>query len=105
MWLSIPLILRLPGETSVTEIAVSTDGGLTWVEAEFLVPARRHACRHWKFDWLTPKQAGQYTLLARAKDADGVAQPDKHDLNQGYCVINHSLPIEVFIDNSAGQLP
>jgi DMSO/TMAO reductase YedYZ molybdopterin-dependent catalytic subunit len=93
------------GETDVAEIAVSTDGGLTWAEAEFLDPPRRHAWRRWKFDWLTPKQAGQYTLLARAKDADGVAQPDKHDLNQGTYVINHSLPIEVFIDNSAGQLP
>jgi hypothetical protein len=32
------------GETDVTEIAVSTDGGQTWAEAEFLDPVRRHAC-------------------------------------------------------------
>src|SRR5438132_10088564 len=87
------------GETDVTEIAVSTDGGQTWGEAEFLDPVRRHAWRRWKFDWLTPKEPGQYTLLARAKDASGLLQPDKHDQNYGSYVINHSLPIEVFVDS------
>src|SRR5580692_10279376 len=43
------------GETEVTEIAVSTDGGQTWAEAEFLDPVQRHAWRRWNFDWLTPK--------------------------------------------------
>jgi DMSO/TMAO reductase YedYZ molybdopterin-dependent catalytic subunit len=88
------------GETDVTEIAVSTDGGQTWAEAEFLDPVRRHAWRRWKFDWLTPKQPGQYTLLARAKDAGGRVQPDKHDQNYGVYVINHPLPIEVFVADS-----
>jgi DMSO/TMAO reductase YedYZ molybdopterin-dependent catalytic subunit len=86
------------GETDVTEIAVSTDGGQTWAEAEFVDPVRRHAWRRWRFDWLTPKRPGQYTLLARAKDARGVLQPDEHDQNYGSYVINHSLPIDVFVD-------
>jgi DMSO/TMAO reductase YedYZ molybdopterin-dependent catalytic subunit len=93
------------GETDVTEIAVSTDGGRTWAQAEFLDPVRRHAWRRWKFDWLTPKEPGQYTLLARAKDADGLIQPDKHDQNYGTYVINHPLPIEVFVDGSGGPRP
>jgi DMSO/TMAO reductase YedYZ molybdopterin-dependent catalytic subunit len=86
------------GETEVTEIAVSTDGGQSWAEAEFLDPAKRYAWRRWKFDWLTPKQPGKYTLLARAKDANGGAQPDKHDQNYGTYVIDHPLPIEVFVE-------
>jgi len=86
------------GETDVTEIAVSTNGGQTWALAEFLDPVRRHAWRRWKFDWLTPKEPGRYTLLARAKDAGGMLQPDEHDQNYGSYVINHSLPIEIFID-------
>src|SRR5258707_8538705 len=90
------------GETDVTEIAVSTDGGRTWTEAEFLDPVRRHAWRRWKFNWLTPKQPGQYTLLARAKDTGGLIQPDSHDQNYGTFVINHSLPIEVFVDHFGG---
>src|SRR3979411_605854 len=93
------------GETDVTEIAVSTDGGRTWAQAEFLAPVRRHAWRRWKFDWLTPKEPGQYTLLARAKDADGLIQPDKHDQNYGTYVINHPLPIDVFVDGSEGPRP
>src|SRR5947209_1293695 len=86
------------GETEVTEIAVSTDGGRSWAEAEFLDPVQRHAWRRWKFDWLTPKQPGKYTLLARAKDANGGVQPDKHDQNYGSYVITYPLPIEVFIE-------
>jgi DMSO/TMAO reductase YedYZ molybdopterin-dependent catalytic subunit len=91
------------GETEVTGIAVSTDGGQTWAEAEFLDPVQRHAWRRWKFDWLTPTQPGQYTLLARAKDANGDVQPDTHDQRYGSYVINHTLPIEVFVDDPTGS--
>ena len=87
------------GETDVIGIAVSTDGGQTWAEADFVDPVRRHAWRRWRFDWLTPKKAGEYTLLARAKDANGVLQPTEHDQNYGVYVINHSLPIEVFVED------
>ena len=48
------------------------------------------------------KTPGQYTLLARAKDANGRVQPEKHDKKYGVYVINHSLPIEVFVDDFAG---
>jgi DMSO/TMAO reductase YedYZ molybdopterin-dependent catalytic subunit len=85
------------GETDVTEVMVSTDGGQTWALAEFLDPERRYAWRRWKFDWLTPKDPGQHTLLACARDARGMLQPVQHDLNYGAYVINHSLPIEVFV--------
>jgi DMSO/TMAO reductase YedYZ molybdopterin-dependent catalytic subunit len=88
------------GEPDVTEIAVSTDGGQTWNPAEFLDPVRRYAWRRWKFDWLTPKESGKYTLMARAKDAGGTLQPSEHDQNYGTYVINHSLPIEVFVGES-----
>jgi hypothetical protein len=41
-------------------------------------------------------------LLARAKEAGGLIQPDKHDQNYGTYVINHPLPIEVFVDEAGG---
>lgn len=91
------------GETDVTEIAVSTDGGQTWAEAHFLDPVRRHAWRRWKFDWLTPKEPGRYTLLSRAKDANGTVQPDKHDYNYGTYVITHLLPIEVILEEPVNR--
>ncbi|HEY7312033.1 MAG TPA: sulfite oxidase [Gemmataceae bacterium] len=92
------------GEIEVVEVAVSTDGGQTWAEAEFLDPIQRYAWRRWKYDWLTPKEPGRYTLLARAKAADGSAQPDKHDPNYGTYVIHHPLPIEVFVDDPGNHL-
>lgn len=90
------------GETEVTGIAVSTDGGQTWAEAEFLDTVRPHAWRRWKFDWLTPTKPGKYTLLSRAKDAGGMVQTREHDRSYGVYVINHCLPIEVFVDDSEG---
>jgi DMSO/TMAO reductase YedYZ molybdopterin-dependent catalytic subunit len=90
------------GDTNVTGIAVSTDGGVTWSEAEFIDPVRRYAWRRWTFDWLTPKTPGRYTLLARAADASGALQPAEHDQNYGSYVINHSLPIEIFVGDPAG---
>jgi DMSO/TMAO reductase YedYZ molybdopterin-dependent catalytic subunit len=87
------------GETDVTEIAVSTDGGHTWAKARFLDPVRRHAWRRWQFDWLTPKQPGRYTVLSRARDASGTVQPNEHDWNYGSYVITHLLPIEVLVED------
>ena len=54
-----------------------------------------------RLDWLTPKELGRYTLLSRAKAADGSAQPDKHDPNYGTYIIIHPLPTEVFVDGPA----
>ena len=87
------------GETEVTEIAVSSDNGQTWAEAQFLDPAHRYAWRRWQFDWLTPKQSGRYTLLSRARDANGTVQPNEHDWNYGSYIINHLLPIEVLVED------
>jgi hypothetical protein len=85
------------GDTDVTEIGVSLDGGASWVQGHFLDPIHRHAWRRWKYDWITPTQPGRYTLLARAKGANQRTQPDHHNPNFGSYVINHPLPIEVFV--------
>ncbi len=92
------------GETDVTAVELSTDGGQTWAEAELLDPVRRHAWRRWQFAWRTPREPGRYTLLSRACGADGSTQPDQHDPNYGTYVINHPLPIEVFVAASAEAL-
>ena len=85
------------GETDVTAIAVSVDGGRSWLDGAFLDPVRRHAWRRWTFDWLTPETPGPYTLMSRARTADGKVQPDKHDPYFGTYVVNYPLPIEVFV--------
>jgi len=85
------------GDADVTEIWISLDGGASWVQGEFLDPINRYAWRRWKYDWITPAQPGRYTLLARARGADQGAQPDWHNPNFGSYVIDHPLPIEVFV--------
>jgi hypothetical protein len=71
------------------------------VQGDFLDPINRHAWRRWKYEWITPTHLGCYTLLARAKGADERIQPDNHDSNFGSYVIDHPLPIEVFITESS----
>jgi DMSO/TMAO reductase YedYZ molybdopterin-dependent catalytic subunit len=89
------------GETDVTHVEVTTDGGHTWVEAPFVDPVQRHAWRRWRMDWTTPAQPGRYILLARATDAEGHVQPDIHDPRYGGYAVHHALPIEVFVEDPA----
>jgi DMSO/TMAO reductase YedYZ molybdopterin-dependent catalytic subunit len=85
------------GESTVTAVSVSTDGGQTWGEAEFMDPVSQYAWRRWRFDWVTPDKPCRCILLSRAKDKSGKVQPGHHDENYGSYVINHMLPIEVFV--------
>lgn len=85
------------GTTDVAAIAVSTDGGRTWADAELLDPVQPYAWRRWRYEWLTPNQPGSYTLMARATGVDGTVQPAAHDENYGSYVIDHALPVDVFI--------
>ena len=73
------------------------DGGTTWVQGEFIDPINPYAWRRWKYNWVTPSQPGRYILLARATGADQRTQPDEHNPLFGSYVIDHSLPIEVFV--------
>ena len=91
------------GENYVVGVAVSTDNGVTWNDAEFLDPVQFYAWRRWKFDWLTPRARGKYTLMARAQDSSGNVQPDKHDQHYSSYAINHTLPIEVFVDDPTNR--
>jgi hypothetical protein len=87
------------GNTEVTGISLRSNGGRIWKVAQFPDPVQRHAWRRWSYEWLTPKKSGKYTLLCRAKDASGRVQPDPHDPNRGSYVIEHPLPIEVYVDD------
>jgi DMSO/TMAO reductase YedYZ molybdopterin-dependent catalytic subunit len=86
------------GEGDIVKIEVSTDGGHTWEEGQFLDAVQANAWRRWTYHWLTPEKPGRYTLLARASDSNGNIQPATHDPNYGPYVINHPLQIEVFVD-------
>jgi DMSO/TMAO reductase YedYZ molybdopterin-dependent catalytic subunit len=62
------------GDGAISEVAVSTDGGLTWQPAQVTPPASPYAWQPWAFAW-TPAGPGPVTLCARATDATGRTQP------------------------------
>jgi molybdenum-dependent oxidoreductase-like protein len=89
------------GESEITGVEVTADGGETWQAACLVDPVLRYAWRRWEYNWSTPAQAGRYTLFARARDGAGAIQPDKHDRSWGSYGVHHTLPIDVFVAASA----
>lgn len=83
------------GESEVTKVDVSTDGGKTWAEAKLLDRSVRYAWRLWEYPWEAPRKAGHYTVMVRATDARGRVQPMKHDPDRRNALVNHVLPVEV----------
>ena len=86
------------GETDVAKVEVSTDGGTSWQNAEFIGPREQYAWRQWQYIW-TVKEKGRHTIMARATDADGNKQPMDAEWNVlGYFnngVHEHALDIEI----------
>jgi DMSO/TMAO reductase YedYZ molybdopterin-dependent catalytic subunit len=69
----------------VTSVQVSVDNGRSWRLAE-LEPAQftEFGWRQWQFVW-TPRDEGYYTIVSRANDANGNAQPSSQEWNpSGY---------------------
>ena len=83
------------GESEVTKVEVSTDGGKTWAEGKLLDKSVRYAWRLWEYPWQAPEKAGQYTLMVRATDARGRVQPEKRDPDRRNALVNHVLLTEV----------
>jgi len=85
------------GDTDVTKVEVSVDGGGTWSDAQLVGKPVRHAWRLWEYMWHTPLQPGRCTLMSRATDARGNVQPMKHDPDRANYMVNFVLPIDVVI--------
>jgi DMSO/TMAO reductase YedYZ molybdopterin-dependent catalytic subunit len=83
------------GEAELATVELSTDGGKQWQPVTMLGEPVRNAWRFWEFAWQTPPQSGEYTLMARATDADGRTQPERRVVEYGTYMINHVLPIRV----------
>ncbi len=85
------------GESDVTGVELSVDGGQTWDTARLVDGIERYAWRRWECDWHTPGKTARARLLARAMDASGAVQPEAHDRNYGNYAIHFTLPVEVTI--------
>ena len=61
------------GQKEVEKIEISLDGGGTWQAAEFIGPRESYAWRQWRMLW-EASAPGDYTIMARATDAEGNEQ-------------------------------
>ena len=86
------------GEADVERVEVSTDGGETWRPADFIGPHEPYAWRQWQLVWEV-REAGTYTLMARATDRMNRRQPLQAEMNMlGYCnngVKEHAVRVTI----------
>jgi hypothetical protein len=61
------------GHGPITSVQISTDGAVTWADAELAQAMGPHAWRGWRFDW--DASPGEHVLSSRATDAAGNTQP------------------------------
>jgi DMSO/TMAO reductase YedYZ molybdopterin-dependent catalytic subunit len=84
------------GNGRIRRVEVSTDDGTTWQDARPTSPAPDRAWLRWEFPW-RPREAGSYTLRARATDITGTRQPDEAPYNtQGYlfgAIVRHPVTV------------
>jgi sulfite oxidase len=89
------------GSDPVTSVDVSVDGGRSWKPAALLANQRtRFGWRQWEYTW-TPRQAAYYTILARARDEAGNAQPLDQEWNPSGYLWNVVPRVHVSVGDSA----
>jgi DMSO/TMAO reductase YedYZ molybdopterin-dependent catalytic subunit len=62
------------GESEVTKVEVSLDGGILWQQSELIGPREPYAWRQWQAVWVAA-EPGEYSIMARAMDGEGNLQP------------------------------
>jgi DMSO/TMAO reductase YedYZ molybdopterin-dependent catalytic subunit len=84
------------GNGPIRAVEVSTDGGVTWRDAEPREPDPDGAWLRWRIPW-RPETPGAYTLRARATDVTGARQPDQAVFDTlGYlfdAVVDHPVTV------------
>ncbi len=80
------------GFSHIAKVEVSDDGGETWSAANLVGPRYRHSWQQWNFAW-SPESSGHYTLVARATDEAGNAQPMETRWNSLGYIINGVRPV------------
>lgn len=86
------------GENDIERVEVSLDNGQSWTQVQFIGPHERYAWRQWQHLWEV-EEKGEYTIMARAYDTQGRAQPMSADWNVlGYGnngVREHAVNVQV----------
>jgi DMSO/TMAO reductase YedYZ molybdopterin-dependent catalytic subunit len=85
------------GESDVTKVEFSADGGRSWDTTRLIDHAVPYTWRFWEYEWRTPTQRSNVTLMARATDSSGRTQPMERDEDCRDAMISHVLPVEVHV--------
>jgi DMSO/TMAO reductase YedYZ molybdopterin-dependent catalytic subunit len=84
------------GAGEIDGVAVSDDGGRTWLPAQLVGSAPPYGWTRWEADW-RPRAPGSAEILARAGDRAGNLQPLQAAWNElGYCnnaAVPHRLSV------------
>jgi sulfite dehydrogenase (cytochrome) subunit A len=82
------------GGYGIAEVDVSTDGGVTWRQADLGRDLGKYAFREWSYRW-TPIHAGTFRFSVRAVNRMGESQPAKPRWNPTGYLRNVVYEIEV----------
>jgi len=86
------------GEAGIEAVDISVDDGRTWKPARFIGLQETFAWRHWEYLW-DVRQAGKYTIMARATDTRGRRQPETANWNVlGYAnngIQEHAVVVQI----------
>ncbi len=87
----------------VTKVDLSADGGKTWNEAKLLGNATKYGFRRFSYQWKAAE--GTHTLMARATNAAGQAQPMEPEWNPSGYLYNASQAREVVVAKMQPSAP
>jgi DMSO/TMAO reductase YedYZ molybdopterin-dependent catalytic subunit len=85
------------GDGKVEKVELSFDNGDIWHEAALQPASTGYEVARWEYKW-QPKEAGRYSIIARAKDTQGNTQPLKSIWNKGGYGNNAAHQIELTIE-------
>jgi DMSO/TMAO reductase YedYZ molybdopterin-dependent catalytic subunit len=74
--------IAFDGGHGIRQVAVSADGGGTWMAARLGEDLGRFSFRRWRAEW-TPSARGEYRLAVRAVSNAGEGQPAQPNWNRG----------------------
>jgi DMSO/TMAO reductase YedYZ molybdopterin-dependent catalytic subunit len=99
-----PGIVRVQGtawsnSSPVSKVDVSIDGGKSWKPAKLGGRATQYGWRLWQYNWKAAE--GTYTLIARATNAAGQAQPLMEEWNPNGYLWNVAQPAAVTVSTQA----